>query len=346
MIVRGRGAAENPAGRFEALAYEPDPDTPPEERADPRTIFLRDATKTLIATNDSPDVSFDASFNPYRGCEHGCAYCFARPTHEYFGMSAGLDFETRILVKHGAPELLRRELASSRWKPQVLGMSGVTDPYQPAERHFRLTRRCLQVLAEFRNPVTVITKNHLVTRDVDVLAELAAHRCALVCLSVTTLDPDLARRMEPRASTPERRLDAIRALAQAGVPVGVLVAPVVPGLTDHEMPAILKACADAGACFGSYVALRLPHGVKDLFAAWLERHHPDRKEKVLNRIRELRGGKLYDSTFHVRGKGTGLFADHLESLFRLGMKKAGFPPARPELSTDAFRRPGEQLLLF
>lgn len=257
-----------------------------------------------------------------------------------------MDFETRILVKHEAPELLRRELASPRWAPQVLGMSGVTDPYQPAERHFRLSRRCLEVLVEFRNPVAVVTKNHLVTRDADLLAELASHRCAAVSVSVTTLDPDLARRMEPRASTPERRLEAIRALAGAGVPVGVLVAPAVPGLTDHEMPAILKACAEAGASFSGYVALRLPHGVKDLFASWLERHYPDRKDKVLNRLRELRGGRLYDSTYHTRGRGTGLFADHMESLFRLGTRKAGLPEDRPELSADAFRRPGEQLLLF
>jgi DNA repair photolyase len=259
--VRGRGAADNPANRFVPIHYEPDPDAPDEGRAAPRTQLYRDATRSIIATNDSPDVGFGASINPYCGCEHGCAYCYARPTHEHLGLSAGLDFETKILVKEDAPALLRRELASPRWRPQVIGLSGVTDPYQPAERRLRLTRGCLEGLAEFRNPVVVVTKNHLVTRDADLLAELAAHRAAAVFLSVTTLDGDLARVMEPRASQPAGRLAAVAELARAGVPVGVLVAPVIPGLTDHELPAILAAAARAGARHAGYVLLRLPHGV-------------------------------------------------------------------------------------
>src|ERR1043166_3899467 len=227
--IKGRGAAQNPSNRFEKIHLEPDDDWNPEEGAAPRTQFFRDTTQTFINYNNSPDVGFDASINPYRGCEHGCIYCFARPTHEYLGFSAGLDFESRIMVKENGPELLRQELSSSKWKPQTIVMSGVTDCYQPIERKLRLTRRCLEVLAEFRNPVAIITKNHLVTRDVDLLARLAEHQAAVVCISVTTLDDRLAGRMEPRATRPRGRLDAIRTLSAAGVPVTVFVAPTVPG---------------------------------------------------------------------------------------------------------------------
>ena len=246
-VIRGRGAADNPPNRFEALAHAPDPEAIDPDGPGPDTEFLKDPSRSLITYNDSPDVGFTASINPYRGCEHGCIYCYARPTHEYLGFSAGLDFETKILVKEDAPELLRRELSSPRWTPQVLAISGVTDPYQPVERRLELTRRCLEVLAEFRNPVAIITKNHLVTRDVDLLGELARHEAVAVYLSVTTLDPRLARTMEPRTSQPARRLAAIEALSRAGVPSGVLVAPVIPGLTDHEMPKIVAAAARAGA---------------------------------------------------------------------------------------------------
>jgi DNA repair photolyase len=346
--LRGRGTTDNPQNRFERLAYSADPEAYEDPDAPgPRTIFMRDPARSIIASNDSPDVSFDYSINVYRGCEHGCSYCFARPTHEYLGFSAGLDFETRIMVKEDAPELLRKELSARGWKGEVLGMSGVTDPYQPIERKLELTRRCVEVLVEFRNPVAVITKSHTVARDADLYAELAKHNAALVLLSVTSLNPELQRVMEPRAATPQRRLDAISKLADAGVPVGVIIGPVIPGLNDHEIPKILEACARAGARYASYVALRLPHGLKELFVQWLELHFPDRRDKVLNRIRDMRGGKLYDSTYGKRGRGEGLFADQLEALFTVSRRKAGIPDQRPELSSAAFRKPsGPQLGLF
>src|SRR3989442_1368528 len=274
----GRGADANPKNRFEALEYVPEPDGDCDDEPRPlRTQFFRDGSQSIISYNNSPDVGFAASVNPYRGCEHGCAYCYARPTHEYLGFSAGLDFESKIMVKEDAPELLRRELASPKWKPQVIAMSGVTDCYQPVERKLKLTRRCLEVLAEFRNPVGIVTKNHLVTRDVDVLAELARHKAAAVFVSVTTLDPDLRKVMEPRTSPPASRLSAIETLTKAGIPVGVMVAPVIPGLTDHEIPAIIAAAAKAGAQFAGRVIVRLPYAVAPLFESWLARHFPDRK---------------------------------------------------------------------
>jgi len=255
-LTHGRGTAENPPNRFEKLVYVRDPESIDPEEPSPKTQFLRDVSKSLISYNDSPDVGFEASINPYRGCEHGCIYCYARPYHEYLGFSSGLDFETKILVKENAPKLLRDELASKRWQPKVLAISGVTDPYQPIERKLQLTRQCLEVLAEFRNPVIIITKNQLVARDVDLLKELASFDAAAVCVSVTTLDAELARVMEPRTSTPANRLEAIQTLAQAGVPVRVLVAPIIPGLTDHETPGIIKAAAKAGASHAGYVVVR------------------------------------------------------------------------------------------
>src|SRR5260221_1098620 len=259
----GRGSATNPHNRFEKLSVELEPEALVDEDGEPilpRTQFLRDDSQSIITFNDSPDIPFHAGLNPYRGCEHGCAYCFARPYHEYLGFSAGLDFETKIVVKENAPELLRRELSSAKWKPQVLSMSGVTDCYQPIERRLQLTRKCLEVLVEFRNPVAIVTKNLLVTRDIDLFADLARDSAAAVFLSITTLDADLARIMEPRTAQPEARLRAIRELTKAGVPVGVMVAPVIPGLTDHELPAILKAAAEAGACCAGMVPIRLPYG--------------------------------------------------------------------------------------
>jgi DNA repair photolyase len=350
-LVRGRGAEANPPNRFERLRYEPapeppDPDAPPR---DPATELLRDPSRSIVATNASPDVGFDASVNPYRGCEHACAYCYARPTHEYLGFSAGLDFETKILVKERAPELLRRALAAPSWHPRVVALSGVTDCYQPAERGLRITRGCLEVLRDFRNPVVIVTKSWLVTRDADLLAELARDGCASVCLSVTTLDPQLQHLMEPRAARPAKRLAAIEALARAGVPVGVLVAPVIPGLTDHEIPAILGAAAGAGAAFAGKVLLRLPHGLPELFESWLERHAPGRKDKVLRRLRALHGGRLYDSRFGARQTGAGLFARQIEDLFALACRRHGLAREGPTLSTAAFRRPGAgaaQLDLF
>lgn len=337
--IHGRGAAHNPPNRFEALAYEPEPGAWDPDDPGPRTRFFRDTTRTIIARNDSPDVGFTHSINPYRGCEHGCAYCYARPTHEYLGFSAGLDFETRILVKEDAPELLRRELASPRWTPTTIAVSGVTDCYQPAERRFRLTRRCLEVLAEFRNPAAIITKNHGVTRDADLLAELAGYQAAVAFLSITTLDGELQRAMEPRTSIPARRLDAIRELAAAGVPVGVMVAPVIPGLTDHELPAILRAAAEAGARWAGFVPLRLPLGVAPLWEDWLEHHRPARKARVLNRLREIRGGKLNDARFGNRMRGEGVYADGIRALFQTVCKQLGLNGQPLHLSTEAFRRP-------
>ena len=343
--MKGRGATWNPQNRFETLEYIRDEEAPPDDTS-PRTIYLRDPTRTIIATNDSPDIGFEASINPYRGCEHGCIYCYARPTHEYLGMSAGLDFETRILVKEDAPTLLWEELNAKKWQPKLLAISGVTDPYQPIEKRLGITRGCLAVLADFRNPVAVITKNHLVTRDADLLADLAKDNAARVFVSITTLDPSLQRTMEPRTSTPELRLDAIATLAAAGVPVGVMVAPVIPALTDHEMPAILAAARKAGARWAGYVALRLPWAVAPLFEQWLTEHFPDRKEKVLNRVRELRDGKLYDAKWGVRGRGTGIFADQMEALFDVTCRKLGLNEDDRELSTAAFRRRTAQATLF
>ena len=345
--IHGRGAASNPGNRFERLEVVRrqdwiDPDDPR-----PETELLRDRSRSLITRNASPDVGFETSLNPYRGCEHECIYCYARPYHEYLGFSAGLEFETRILVKEEAPALLRAELSSPHWKPQVLVMSGVTDPYQPVERRLKITRRCLEVLAEFRNPVAVITKSHLVTRDIDLFGSLARHGAAAVTLSITTLDPRLQRIMEPRACSPARRLDAIAKLAQAGVPAGVNVAPVIPGLTDPELPGILEAAAEAGARSAGYIMLRLPHGVSELFETWLEQHFPDRKAKVLNRIRQVRGGRLNDPRFVSRMRGEGPFARQVADLFRLTCRRLGLRRL-PALSTAAFRRPTAdgQLALF
>jgi DNA repair photolyase len=336
---KGRGAAGNPGNRFMPLHLERDEDWDPGEDPGPATVFLKDHSKTILSYNDSPDVGFDASINPYRGCEHGCIYCFARPTHEYLGFSAGLDFESRIMVKEDAPELLRKELAAPAWKPQVVAVSGVTDCYQPVERRLKLTRRCLEVFADFRNPVVIVTKNHLVTRDRDILQTLAHFEAAAVFISVTTLDATLAARLEPRASLPAHRLAAIRTLTDAGIPVGVLVAPVIPALTDHELPAILDAAFQAGARRAGFVPLRLPHGLGPLFEGWLERHYPDRKEKILNRVRALRGGRLNDPRFGSRMQGEGIFASQLDQLFRAASRKAGFADQHPALSAAAFRVP-------
>ncbi|HEU0010761.1 MAG TPA: PA0069 family radical SAM protein [Verrucomicrobiae bacterium] len=338
-LPRGRGASGNPPNRFEPLHLERDADWDPSEDPAPRTQFLRDASKSFINYNDSPDLGFEASINPYRGCEHGCIYCYARPFHEYLGFSAGLDFETRIVVKADAPELLRAELAARRWKPQVIAMSGVTDCYQPVERRLKLTRRCLEVLAEFRNPVAIVTKNHLVTRDIDVLQRLAEHKAAAVFISVTTLDAALTPNLEPRASLPAHRLAAIEALRRAGIQVGVLVAPVIPAVTDHEIPNIISAATAAGARFAGYVTLRLPHGVGRLFEQWLDRHFPDRKEKVLAQVRAMRGGRLNDPRFGSRMRGEGTFAEQIASLFAVACRRAGIAGAKPELSAAAFRVP-------
>jgi DNA repair photolyase len=345
--VHGRGAGSNPPNRFTRRSVVPDPEAADPEAPLPRTQFIKDTARTIIAENDSPDVGFERSINPYRGCEHGCVYCYARPFHEFLGFSPGIDFETRILVKEDAPRLLREELSSPSWKPQTIAMSGVTDCYQPAERKFGLTRGCLEVLAEYRNPVVIITKNHLVTRDIDLLSDLARHRAAAVVVSVTTLDAELARLMEPRTSAPARRMGAIEALSAAGIPTGVNVAPIIPGLTDSEIPAILKAAAKAGASFAGHTIVRLPYSVKDLFEQWLADHFPARREKVLRRIRGVREGALNDPRFGSRMSGQGVYAEQITALFELSRRKAKLPAGAPDLSAASFRLPpGPQLTLF
>jgi DNA repair photolyase len=350
--IHGRGASWSPANRFEKLhvdVNEPDSvDDDPEAEERPRraTQYFRDASKTIIARNNSPDVGFETSLNPYRGCEHGCIYCYARPTHEFLGFSAGLDFESKIMVKTDAPELLEAELSSPRWQPQTLVLSGVTDPYQPVERKLEITRRCLQVLLKFRNPVAIITKNRLVTRDADLLGKLAGHKAAAVNISVTSLDPKLQQVLEPRTSTPAARLATIERLRNAGIPVGVMVAPIIPGLTDHEVPKILEACASAGAQFAGYTVVRLPWAVAPLFERWLEEHFPDRKERVLGRLREIRGnGRINNSKWHARITGEGFFAEQIAHIFEVSCRRAGMG-SRPKLSMEAFRRPIDQMDLF
>ena len=344
--LRGRGAVSNPANRFERLVLERDPEWDPTQDPAPKTQFFRDRSQSIITYNDSPDIPFRASINPYRGCEHGCSYCYARPFHEYLGFSSGLDFETRIMVKADAPRLLRQELASPKWKPQLLAMSGVTDCYQPVERRLQVTRQCLAVLAECRNPVEIVTKNRLVTRDIDLLSELARHHAVAVNLSINSLDAELARRLEPRAASPQSRLAAVEALARAGIPVGVLVAPVIPGLNDHEIPSVLKAASQAGATWAGTEVLRLPLSVAPIFEDWLERNVPERKEKVLQRIRAMRGGKLNDARFGSRMRGEGIFAEQISQMFHVACRKVGLPEDGPELSIAAFRRPaGPQLAL-
>ena len=338
--LRGRGSVSNPKNRFESIERIPVPLSDRDEISSPDTQFLPDTSKSLIAYNDSPDVGFNASINPYRGCEHGCVYCYARPTHEYLGFSSGLDFESKIMVKDDAPELLRSELSNPKWKPQVVALSGNTDCYQPVEKKKQLTRRCLEVFLDFRNPVVIITKNHLVTRDIDLLSELAKYQCIGVTVSITTLDTKLASLMEPRASTPERRLAAIRALSEAGVPVGYLQAPMIPALTDSEAPAIAQAAAKAGAKFSGYVVLHLPFAVKLLFEQWLEQHFPEKKDKVLNKIRAMRGGKLNDPNFGSRMQGEGIFAEQINQMFHVACKKAGLMDEPRKLTTEHFRRPG------
>jgi DNA repair photolyase len=349
--IRGRGASWSPANRFEELHLDQtdpdvvDVDPGAEERPRRGTQYFCDGTKSIITRNNSPDVGFETSLNPYRGCEHGCIYCYARPTHEYLGFSAGLDFESKIMVKTNARDLLRAELESPRWQPQTLVMSGVTDPYQPIEKKLCITRGCLEVLAKFRNPVAIITKNCLVTRDIDLLRDLAACNAIAVNISVTSLDPKLQRVLEPRTSSPQARLDAVRQLRSAGIPTGVMLAPIIPGLTDHEAPRILDACAKAGAQFANYTIVRLPWAVAPLFEHWLEEHFPDRKEKVLGRIRDLRANRLNNSRWHTRMTGEGIFAEQIASLFKVGCHRAGIGE-RPKLSTAAFRRTKEQLKLF
>jgi DNA repair photolyase len=343
---RGRGATINPADRFTVLRYERDEFSAAEEARPLPTEFFRDDSQSIISRNNSPDVGFETSLNPYRGCEHGCAYCYARPTHEYLGFSAGLDFESKILVKLNAALLLREELNKRSWIPQVLVLSGVTDCYQPIERKLKLTRSCLEVLAEFHNPAAIVTKNYLVTRDIDVLQSLARNDGIIVTISVTTLDADLAAKLEPRASTPRARLAAVRELATAGIPVGVNVAPIIPGLNDHEIPQIIQAAAEAGAYCAHYTIVRLPLAVAQIFPAWLRSHFPERAETVLGRIRSIRNGKLNSPQFGQRMRGDGPLADQIRRLFEVACRRFGLNERDFRLNCDAFRRvEGNQLSL-
>jgi len=344
----GRGALSNASSRYDCEqrirttdGWEQSAEHPPDEDELPplRTTLTRDATRTILARNTSPDVPFDRSINPYRGCEHGCIYCFARPTHAYLGLSPGLDFETKILFKPDAAKLLTAELASPKYRCDVVAMGTNTDPYQPVERELKVTRQILRVLSDFNNPVGIVTKNHLVTRDIDILADMAKRNLAEVFLSVTTLDKDLARAMEPRASAPYRRLDAIHKLAEAGVPVGVMSAPMIPGLNDHEMEAILEASVEAGATRAGFTVLRLPLEIKDLFDEWLRTHRPDRAERVLSLIRQMRGGALYQAEFGLRMRGEGPIAQLLAARFSAAVKRLGLNRIRYRLDTLRFAVP-------
>ncbi len=348
------GSQLDPPNRFDRTHSVPDDEHVAwdveylNERLERTIAYLPDASRTIVASNDSPDVPFNFSVNPYRGCAHGCSYCYARNTHEYLGLNAGLDFETKIFVKHDAPDLLRAFLAKPSWKPEPIIFSGVTDCYQPAERRFRLTRRCLEVAAEFRQPISIITKNALVVRDLALLSSMAADRLTHVNLSITTLDPELARVMEPRTSIPAARLRAVSALAEAGVPVRVLVAPIIPGLNDHEAPAIMKAAKEAGAMDARYVLLRLPLTVEPVFREWLHRTQPDKAEKVESLLRQTRGGKLNDSDWSQRMTGAGKIADQIRAMFSVVRKKLGFEEL-PVLACEHFQPPAPtqgQLRLF
>ena len=356
---KGRGAVGNPAGRFEmdsrvtiddgwgSAAPHPDDDTDPP--SSPATITIVDATRTILNRNDSPDIPFDQSINVYRGCEHGCIYCYARPSHGYYGMSTGLDFETKIMIKPEAATLLTQELRKPAYRPAVIAMGSNTDPYQPLEKKLRLTRAVIEVLAAHNHPFSIVTKSALVMRDIDLLAPLAKLDLVRVFVSVTTLDRHLANKMEPRASTPTRRLAAIAALAEAGVPVGVMSAPMIPMLNDGEMEAILEAAHKAGAVSAGYTLMRLPHEIKDLFQQWLETHAPNKAKRVLDMVRDTRAGKLNDPRFGTRMRGEGVYADLLRKRFQLAVTRLGLNRNnwRPDLTL--FKRPpqkGDQLSLL
>jgi len=341
--IKGRGAASNPAGRFEQLVHEKTHDGWYEEEIaqSPHETVLPDRARGIITSNDSPDVGFDQSINPYRGCSHGCVYCFARPTHAYLGLSPGLDFETKLFYKADAVKLLEAELSKPRYvcKPIALGIN--TDGYQPLEKRLEVTRGILAVLARCRHPVSIVTKSALIVRDIDLLADLARDRLISVMLSITSLSDEIKRTLEPRAASPQARVRTIAQLAEHGIPVGVLMAPVIPAITDHEMEAILAAARQAGATSAGYVLLRLPHELKLLFREWLKDHYPDRAAHVMSLINQARGGKDYDSAFGVRMKGTGPYAELLRARFELAVRKFGLVPSgdRHDLDTSLFHPP-------
>jgi DNA repair photolyase len=355
-VLRGRGAVSNTVGRYERQSrvllddgwddgWRADDDAPPPLK----TEVIHDATRSIITTNKSPDLSFDQSINPYRGCEHGCIYCFARPTHAYLGMSPGVDFESRLFAKPNAAALLAKELSAPGYVPRVIAMGTNTDPYQPLEKKMRITRGILEVLRDFRHPVAIVTKSPLILRDIDILSDMAKMGLAKAALSITTLDRKLARAMEPRAGTPTRRLQAIQGLSDAGIPAGVMFAPAIPALNDHEMEAVLNAAAGYGARSAGYVLLRLPLEIKDLFREWLEINTPDRAKHVMALVRQMRGGKDYDSNWNTRMTGTGAYAQVMARRFHMAVKRLGLNQTPVPLATHKFKRParlGDQLALF
>lgn len=348
---RGRGAVTNVSGRFESLQRQTEDDGwgSADELPPFKTEITMEKPRTIITRNQSPDISFDRSINPFRGCEHGCVYCFARPTHAYMGLSPGLDFESKLFVKEGVAELLERELSAPNYSPRTIAIGTNTDPYQPIERERRIMRDVLEVLARFNHPVGIVTKSALVARDIDLLAPMAERGLVKVALSITTLDRRLAREMEPRAATPPKRLDAMRQLADAGIPVTVMVAPIIPALTDSEIERILEAAYTAGAREAGYVLLRLPLEIRDLFREWLLEHHPGRLRHVLSLVQSTRGGKDYDATFGKRMVGEGVYAGLIQKRFKLATTRLGFGRARLALRTDLFQKPakvGDQLSLF
>ena len=350
--IRGRGARSNRSGRFETEVREAFDDGWTVDDALATAIATSvspERAKTIITHNDSPDVGFSASINPYRGCEHGCIYCYARPAHAYMGLSAGLDFESKLFFKPEAARLLERELSDPRYKPEIIHIGGNTDPYQPQERKLRVTRQVLEVLERFNHPFSIISKSALILRDLDVISSMSTKNLVRVAISITTLDRRLARSMEPRAATPEKRLEAVRRLAGAGVPVIVMFAPCIPGLNDHEMEAVLQRAAEAGARGAGYVALRLPLEIKDLFEEWLATDHPDRASRVMSLIRQIRGGKAYDSQWGKRMKGEGPIAALMSRRFATAKQRYGLAEPLPPLDLTHFRIPpqaGDQLQLF
>lgn len=349
---RGRGAVSNTSGRFEAVRNVSLDDgwglldIPPPAR---KTTIMRDMTRTIIARNTSPDIPFDRSINAYRGCEHGCIYCFARPTHAFLGLSPGLDFESRILAKPDAPALLEKELRNPDYRPQPIAMGTNTDVYQPVEKQYRITRGILEVLDRFNHPVSIVTKSAMITRDIDILSAMASRGLAKVYVSVTTLDRGLSRRMEPRAATPCRRLQTIENLTQAGIPTGVMVAPVIPAINDMDIEAILEAAYKAGAQSAGFVILRLPLEIKTLFREWLMQEFPDRADKVMSLVQDMRGGKDYEAAFHTRMRGRGPYADMIAARFQIAVRRTGYNATIGKLDISQFRappRPGDQMDLF
>ncbi|WOO39635.1 PA0069 family radical SAM protein [Rubellicoccus peritrichatus] len=337
---RGRGIASNPRNRFEQTEYIPEPDSgihDPNNKV--QTRYFEDHTSDIISRNNSPDIPFSVGVNPYRGCEHGCVYCYARPTHEYLGFSSGLDFETKIMFKPKAPELLRKALGSRRWKPEPIAMSGVTDPYQPVERSLKITRGCLEVICAARQPVALITKNALIQRDIDLLAELAKWQCVVVNISITTLDSRLGRLMEPRTASPRQRLETVSKLRAAEIPVGVMIAPVIPGLNDEEIPSIIESAASAGALWFNTVPIRLPYSVKDVFRDWLQLNFPNKYEKIVSRIKDMRGGKLNDPNLRSRMRGEGIWPEQIKALRLLGLRRAKVVPYKATLTSEHFQPP-------